>query len=250
MILRLAVFGLPVHALVISSCPGGTCSLQELFDGGTISIGYDKLFRDWKLFVTESTVLGLPDYNLIEVIPLKDISFGPGLRYEAHGQWSINNGPGDDEIFSRFGYTVETLSAQRIIGHRLLLAAFAFGSGNSGGLINVFEIACRDSDCNDFVAAKTVFADQFAHDSVLSNAVSFNPQSELFIFNDITVFNDFADETVELMAFEQRFLQTIPLPEPSTWLLLGSGIVALFSYGWRQQKAAIDSLRGCLRRRL
>jgi hypothetical protein len=41
----------------------------------------------------------------------------------------------------------------------------------------------------------------------------------------------------DTLAFD-RPLYTIPIPEPSTWLLLATGLAGLLSYGWRQRKKA------------
>lgn len=73
-------------AVMTSGCAAVNqfCTLQELFDGGTIQSA-DKLFSNWSLFVDLSSPF-LVNYSNIQVSGLDTPAYNPGLRF-----MSMNN---------------------------------------------------------------------------------------------------------------------------------------------------------------
>src|SRR5688572_27762279 len=76
------------HASVLTtSCSNVnvSCTLQELFDGGSISVD-GKRFSNWELVGLGFDAAVGPDLTRIAVFGLDDQPLNPGLQYRANGQ--------------------------------------------------------------------------------------------------------------------------------------------------------------------
>ncbi len=224
----LGLFPALSFATVINDCPGGVCSLQDLFNGSTISIN-DKRFDSWQLF-NQATSLGqLPDYSLIGVNPIDDDPLNPGLSFSTNGQMSIINGLAGDFIYFDFGYRVQTVdNVPRIKDNSQQLGSYNF-SGD-GGSVGIAQTVCEGGffcplSSSELVSLTHVFADNAIPVENLFDSAIFLPHAELFVENEVSAFNSFDGESVTLNEFEQRFSQQIP--EPNSFTLLGFGLVSL-----------------------
>jgi hypothetical protein len=229
--LGVAALSPSAQATVVTDCPGGTCSLQELFDGSTIQIN-DLVFERWQLFVLD-TIGVAPMLSMIEVIPLAE-AVTPGLRYAANGQLTVG-GLADNFLLLDFGYVIRTDDGvPRITDNSLTLQEFSFSGG--GGVIDIGEVACRDgfeilAQCNNLVVDKAVFADNLNAAFSLVDSAFFAPEAALFVETAVFVLNDNTGDEVELRTFDQRFSR---VPEPATLVLLGVGLAAVFLRGRRR----------------
>lgn len=207
------------------------CNLQELFDGGTITIE-DKIFNDWSFFGGFIDKLVPPDFSLIDVIPLDDDPLNPGLKFNANGQLSIV----DEEVIEiDLGFMVTTLDGStRIKDNSLALTDFEFGA-DSDAFINIDE-SVFDENFNR-LGRNFVVADPFAGNFGLFDSVDFAPQSSIFVTKNIFIQGNDSGVTGSINVFEQRFSQKTVL-EPSFTL----GLLALGTLG------GVSALKRKLRR--
>jgi hypothetical protein len=82
------------------------------------------------------------------------------------------------------------------------------------------------------------------------SSVAFNFQNNNLYFMGITsdqenigsiVFTDINTNTgdtigIDNIMFSRSLPSNDPVPEPSTWLLMGTGLVGMLGYGWRRQR--------------
>ena len=192
-----------------------SCTLDELAGGGSIIVD-DKLFDNW--FISDFSTSVIISSN-IQVIALDDQPFNQGLQFNPNGEFSVT---GFDLIDLIIGYRVSTLDGSaRINGNSLEIDQFSFGTGNTGGFIEIFEDVL-DSNGN-VIGDKFVTADNlqpsFFH---LSDTTNFLPSSTIFAETTILLGGDSSADLVNLDKFTQRFSQ---IPEPATWLLFGVGLM-------------------------
>ena len=210
-------------AVMTSGCVNAdlSCNLQELVDGGSITIG-DKLFDNW--FADDFSDLSV-DFSQIEVVPLDDQPLNPGLKYNANGQLSTL---GLDLIDFELGFTIATLDgSSRIVNNSLEINQFSFGTNNFGGFIDISENILDESD--NPLGDKLVIADNFGGFFELFDSAEFAPQPLIQVETLILISGDDDNDTVSLDMFTQRFAQEIPeeIPESSILTMLGMIIVSL-----------------------
>ena len=196
--------------------------LAALFDGGTITIG-DKIFADWEpLFLDFSAPEG-PDFSLIEVTPLGDPPFNPGLLFETDQELTVT-----DFDFIRFdlGFSVAALSGIPLIKDNSI--ELLDGAVGGEGLVSVMEDVYDPA--GNLLAVKEVFADSALQELVLFDEADFPPQAQIFVEKSISLFGFGDGDLASLTAFNQRFSQ---VSEPATLLLVGTGLLGL---AWFRRK--------------
>jgi len=91
----------------------------------------------------------------------------------------------------------------------------------------------------NLLGTKDVEFSDLAPDPVLfdlTDSATFDPQSEIWVTKNILVWATDPGETASLGSFSQRFSQ-VPIPEPSTWWLMGLGLVGLMGVGRKAARA-------------
>lgn len=218
------VIALVLGALVMQPDGVKAAILQDLLDGESFVVS-NTLFDQWELFSNEGTVL--PDLSQIDVLPLGDQPFNPGITFNANGQLSAI---GFNMIDLSFGFRVSTLSGVSLIkDNSLQLEQFSFG--DNVGLLQIRE-EIFDAE-EHLLGFKSVLATSGGVPQLFDSA-EFAPQSEIFIKKHIFLVATLKDGPVSLDMFTQRFSQ-IPLSqaaEPSTLALWSLGVLALIGVGW------------------
>ncbi len=209
------------HGLSMASGTAQAVTLQQLFDGDSITIG-NAVFFDWQRDPASNTSAGFePDFDQIEVVPIQSGN-SVGLRYNAADQWTTVGGTFIDTFFS---YVVTTTSASTsIVASQLELVDFEFE--DFGGAINIVEELSAPN--GDLVALNDVFADNLTGDSSLFDSVSFGSPSQIDVATSVLLLGDFQEDVVRLNTFEQSFI-TRSIPEPATLGLFAASVLATAS---------------------
>ncbi len=200
--------------------------LADLFAGQTIQ-ALDKVFSNFTLINETSTDPFFdPNYALIDVTPLEDQALNPGIRFDTLGQFQA-----DDLSFVdvNFQFLVTSLGGA-IKDNSLEITNFIFGG--PGGLITIEE-KVFDAATGAQLASKKAEADNLLGNFSLFDLQNFNPTNQLLVNKNILVASDGFGNFVSLDGFEQRFSQ---VPEPSTFLLLGGGLVGMLLVRRRARK--------------
>jgi hypothetical protein len=241
------LYSCAVFLAIITASPAfaNGLSLQNLFDGGTLTI-YDKVFYGWSYTLYNYTTE--PDFSLIDVIPLADDPLNPGIRYVANNQLSasvdgipnVSNGEGYLEL--DFSFFVSTVSEKPLIkDNSLEITDYSYTFNNGSGFISLSENVYEDARSN-FITYKYVYWDQGCISNpgscTLSDQKEFAYQSSLWVNNYLVVSAYYDGQNggsalVSLDSFDQRFSQ---VPEPTTMLLLGTGLVGVAGAVRRRKK--------------
>jgi hypothetical protein len=210
-------------AAVTAGCASATeCTLQELFDGGTMTVGR-LVFSDFSFVEGERNPGSPPQANQMIVSGL-----GNGLSYDFNDELSLASG-GTQFMTFRFTYSVSDLLSQAVlIGYTLTMASF-INAGNPGAVEGQLNV--RDSlETEGGMALGNALVESVISDSagvhVLTNLdlIAFPPQSAILVS---TVVNAMTQDQIELGVLEQRFTTTIP--ETETFAMLACGLLMLLA---------------------
>lgn len=212
--------------IVTTGCGADGCSLQELFNGGSILVN-DKIFSGWGLERLNGSGLA-PNFSNIQVQGLDDggLDPGPGLQFLGNGELQVNN---TDFIDFSFGFTVTVVGHFLIVDNLLQLLS---GYQTTSGTGNVAIDECvRDVD-NVNLGCKHVEYDptygidepvdflEFCTGSI--DDLRLCGKKIIHVEKDIYIEGRKQGDFAIIPGFIQRFSQVVP--EPGTFTLLGIGL--------------------------
>lgn len=214
----------PARAAVVYTGCGADfatgCSLQELVDGGSITVN-DMTFTGWSLFDNDADPgVPVPLLSMIRVTGLDDQSHAPGLRYEANGQWTIPGAPADGgALWTYFDFFAVATGSRPITGMSLKLTDYTLAG--DGVLAKEARPDADPCGCGVFVGGINFSGDEFDppfSDVILYDEIVFldvlgetlAPVPVTFVENDVDVFAFFEGDVFGIEAFEERFF--IPAP--------------------------------------
>jgi len=218
---RCACFAVVVWSCVLAA-EAQAVALSALFQGQTITAD-DKLFNHFTLVNSNSVNGGFADPTQIDVTPLVDDPFDPGINFTAQfgalGTPSGHTGP--SSIQFTFSFDVSTTNQQPLIkDNSLRISQWSFDSGPSASIQvseQVFNVA------GALLGTKLASVTPLTQN--LTDEINFTPQASVHVIKQINIVGPGDNDMARLLMFEQRFSQ---VPEPTGLALLGSAILTVF----------------------
>ena len=218
--LRLLIIGC---ALLLASRASHAVTLSSLLQGGSITSG-DILLTDWTFNHLETEGGATVLLDQIEVFPLADDPFNPGIGYFAFpGAFSsADDHEGASVAELSYSFNVQTVSGEASIeDNSAEIIAFAF-SARPAARIRVIQYVENQSgsDLSQLVAfAKP--PDMSETLNLFVSEIFQQPQAFLHVETTLVVSAPLINDFVRLSRFEQRFGREMPVPEPAALFLAG-----------------------------
>jgi hypothetical protein len=243
------VRGLALAAALTGGAHAATLTLEQLFNGGTLTVG-DKLFDRFSLVTTGPLGGPLPassdgrlfDASRIDVETLADNGYGFGIGFNIKDRQLDVTGDGI-YAFADYSFEFRVRALDPTLG--IVGAAMGFdpgfasltwqvdGSNDLGAFIkeSIGSTQGGSDISNDLTVDFSVLDDVQTRD--FPNDVSFGPVSELWVTKNINVWSQDSTDTASLQGFSQRFAQAA-MPEPTTYALVGIALLAAGAAGRRR----------------
>ncbi|MGD2063162.1 MAG: PEP-CTERM sorting domain-containing protein [Nitrospirota bacterium] len=209
-------------------------SLTDLVAGGSITAG-DKLFDQFEVLFEDTSDFHAVNTDNIDVTGLADNGSGYGLRFDVLNDEFYVNG---DDLYAytdfSFAFHVSVLDPLYKIDDASLEINAGWGFLSDGFndlgsyvLENIGTAPLLD-DLGVLDAERSILDNTETYPP--GGSATFDPQSEIWVTKNILVWAQDSTDYAFLAGFDQRFSQ-VPIPEPSTWLLMGLGLASLWGAG-------------------
>ncbi|RLA04173.1 MAG: hypothetical protein DRQ54_09875 [Gammaproteobacteria bacterium] len=212
-----------------------TCSLAELFAGGSIVVD-TKIFADWELVSIESDGV-VPDYTQILVEGLDDGGLDPGngLRFSGNGELAIS---GEDVLELELGFSVTEFQSTRDIVGSTLTTVSDTATGRAIVSIAEFVSGAVGAGQGD----NEISNDPFFAPAEVTDSIEFPvAQKTIMVTEEILIEGRDPADSASLDVFEQRFSQ---VPEPRLGTAIAVGSLALAFCHWHSHFRRRDRHRG------
>jgi hypothetical protein len=216
--LAMLAVGVPAAMASSTTCP--TTTLDNYLTAGFSCTDGNLVFSNFKYVPTSSPTTALIQANGINVAPLTDTGI-EGFQFASAWQVSTVNIGTPDFVDSLITYTVSTANNQASLSD---LRLFFNGAFVGTGTTQVTEKFCINGP-NVAGCAQPVQQIQVTNPGAQFNATTFfSPVSTLGISKDINV-NSGTNGTAFISQVSNRYSQTSTVPEPISYVLMGSGLL-------------------------
>ena len=258
-ILALIMATMTNAAPLVTDCPNGSCDMQELLDGSSITIG-DKLFHNFRNFVSTAEEGGNP---LLQGLPLvagnigvtsqEDLGvFGVAGEIGLLFDFGIANPAvvilgGGNTLSIQWEYDVTVGGGNNaIVDNTLMFPGGGIFQGamlqnsadtSNGASLQVLE-EVRNS-AGEVVVRKPIMADAAGNQQIAHR--DFGPHSSLHIITTVSSnAGGVPGAQVQLEYLVQSFSQQA-VPEPPTMVLLGAAIAGIWALSGKQRRRRLQS---------
>jgi hypothetical protein len=205
-----------------STAYGDAVTLDDLFGGQTIVVG-DKLFSDFELVSNRSKAAADPFSTTVEGFSAGPNDFGLTLNGLTNDSLIVT---GNELIDFTFTFKVRALDDLRPITDASL-ALGAFQSEDPLAPVDIFEFLFDEGD---------TFLDSFGSVGVnpgrKSDSTQFDAREIVDVQKSISLGGGIGDDGQELTSFISKFQESFsetPVPEPSTFILVSTAMLAIIA---------------------